>query len=161
MVAIIIIVLGVAVQELQVIHIVCESRQQLCCIEAVVLCVHHLGQTGLKHILGIDIHVNLGGHALVTLGLDDQYATGSFRTIDGRSVLKDGYAFNIVHVQIGQNIVVIALMQHFAVVLHISNNTINDHQRLAVDLQARESANKHRATHCQMSAAGYGVDIST
>ena len=53
-VGVIIIIFRVAVDELQVLQVVCETREHLCGIKAVILGFHHLRQTGKHLILAID-----------------------------------------------------------------------------------------------------------
>ena len=161
MIGVVIIVGGIAVDKLQVLHVGGETREHLGGVEPVVLGTHHLGPAGHQLVLAVDGHVNLGGHAAVALGLDEQHTGSGLGTIDGGSVLQHGDALNVVHIQVGQDIVVISLMQHLAVVLHVGDDTIDDDQRLGVGLQTGDTADEHRVAHTQLSATRNGMDVGT
>ena len=161
MIGIIIIIGGIAVDEFQVLHVAGKSREHLGSIEAIVLGTHHLGLAGHQLELAVDGHVNLGGHAAVALGLDEHHTGSGLGAIDGGSVLQYGDALNIVHIQVGQDIVVISLMQHLAVVLHVGDDTVDDNQRLGVGLQTGDTADEHGVAHAQLSATRNGMDVGT
>ena len=52
-------------------------------------------------------------------------------------------------------------MQHLAIILHVSDNAVNDDQRLCISLQTGKSTHEHGATHCQLSATCYRMDVSS
>ena len=52
-------------------------------------------------------------------------------------------------------------MQHLTVILHVCDDTVDNHQRLGVGLEAGKSAHKHGVTYAELSAAGYRVDIGS
>ena len=161
MIGLIIIIAGIGIDKLHALYIRGESAQQLSCIEAIVLCTHHLWQTGLEHKLTVDIHINLGSHRLIALGLDEQDATSCLGTIDSRTVLQHGDTLNISNAQVGQQVIIVTGMQHLTVVLHVCDDTINHNQGLGICLKTGQTIHKHGITNTQLATAANRMDIST
>ena len=161
MVLVIIIVRGIAVDEAELADVGRLVGQQLGGIEAVVLAAQHLGRAGHELVAAVDGDVDLGGHRLVALGVDEQHAGGTLGTVEGGTVLEHGDALDVVDVQVGQQVVVVAVVKHGAVVLHVGDDAVDDDQRLGVGLQAVEAGQQHDVTLGGVSAAAYAAHVGT
>ena len=116
MVLIVIIIGGLAVQELHLahevgVHLACE---QFGGIKPIGLSIHHFGQAWNELVAPVNGDVDFRGHRLVALGLDEQYAIGALGPIKGCSVLQYLYTLDVVHVEVGQQVVEVAVMKQFA-----------------------------------------------
>ena len=126
MILIVIEVGRVAVQILELIDIFGLASQELRGVKTVVVRTHHLWQTRYQVKASVDGHVNLRGHTLVALCLDDEYAIGTLGTIEGSTILQHLNTLDIVHVQVGQHVVEVAVVQGRAVVLHVHDDIVNN-----------------------------------
>ena len=151
--------LGVQVLHLAELVGIHPAHQQLGAVESVVIGSHHLRQGGHQFVAAIDGHVDLGGHRLVALGLDNQHAVGTLGTVEGRSVLQHLHALDVVHAQVGQHIVVVAIVQHIAVVLHIHQHIVDHHQRLGVGIERVDALDEHHITCAGDATAADGADV--
>ena len=121
--------------------------------QSVVLSSHHIGQLGQHLICAVDVHVYTCGHALVTLGVDKYHTVCPLCTVDGCSILEHGNVFNIVDVDIGQQIVVVSLMNHTAAILHVHHYPVDHDKRLCVGLKRVETIHKHGISKSQIATA--------
>ena len=163
MILVVIVVVGLAVEELHLAHhdgrhLACE---QLGGVEAVALGIEHLGQARHLFEAAIDGDVDLGGHALVALGLDEEHAIGTFGTVEGGSVFQDRHALNVVHVQVGQQVVVVAVVKHLARILHVHHDVVDDDQRLGVGIERVDALDEHGVAQTGNAAAADGADVGT
>ena len=159
MILIVIEIGGVVVQEL---HLTEGERlvgQQFGGVETVVLSTHHLRQTGDEFVTAVDGDINLGGHALVALGLDEDDAVGTFGTIDGGTVLQHLDTLDVVDIQVGQHVVEVTIVESSAVVLHIHDDIIDDHQRLHIAVERVDARHQQGVAQAHVTAAGYRTDI--
>ena len=145
MILVVIVIIGVAVE---IFHLA-EQRgiglgsEKVGGIKAVVVGSHHLGQARNEFVARVNSHVDLRSHALVALGLDEQHAIGSLGTIEGGTVLQYSDCLNVVDVQIGKEVVEIAVVKHGACVLHVEDHTIDDDERLHIGMQGVDALDEH------------------
>ena len=163
MILIIIIVIGLTVQVLHLsqrigVHL---TRKQLGGIETIVIGLHHFRQTGNEFIAAINGHIDLSGHRLVALGLDDQYATGTLGSIEGSTVFQHLDTLNVVDVKVSQDVVGVTVVQHLAVVLHIHEHTVDDDQRLGIAPERVDTLDEHGVTHTGNTATAHCANIGT
>ena len=137
MILVIIEIGGLVVQELHLAnHVgIHGSVQQLCGIETIRVCIHHLRQTGHQLIASVDGHINLCGHRLVTLGLDGDDTISTLGTIEGGTVLEYRDCLDVVDIDISQEVIIITIVEHLTRVLHIHDHIIDNYQRLSVGIE--------------------------
>ncbi len=157
-----IVIIGrVAVEEGECAHIGHLVGQHLCGIESVFLIVEHLGQTRHQLETTANIHIDAGSHTLITLGIDENHAVGTFGTIDGTTVLEYGDILDILHIDVGEDVVVVSAVQHALIVLQVSEYTIYDYKRLRIALQGVDTLHEHHVALSRIGAAGYAADVGT
>ncbi|OPZ98142.1 MAG: hypothetical protein BWY72_00965 [Bacteroidetes bacterium ADurb.Bin416] len=79
--------------------------------------------------------------------VDENDAIGPLGSVYGRAVFNDRHLFNIIDIEVGQEVVVIAVVQHGSVILHIHEYPVDDNQRLCVGVQGVESVHEKDATN--------------
>ena len=136
-------IVGTFVQELETLHLRSRALHEGACISLELCAVHH------AEMLGNELHThvcsggNAGGERGVALGLYENHAVGTFGTIEGCSVAHDLHALNVVNIEVRENVVVESRVNHLAVVLHLRDDTVNDHQRLCATEIAANAADLH------------------
>ena len=163
MILVVIVVVGVAVQVLHLSELrgIGLVGQQVGGVEAVVVGVHHLRQTRDELVARVERDVDLCGHALVALGLDEEHAVGTLRTIESSTVLQHGDGLDVVDVQVCQQVVEVAVVEHGARVLHVHDDTVDDDERLGVGVQGVDALNEHEVTQAGDASVADAAHIGT
>ena len=137
------------------------TRQQLGGVETVFLGAEHLRQTGRQLVAAVDVDINLRGHRLVTLGLDDDHAIGTLGAIEGGTVLQHLYTLDIVDIEVGQQVVIITVVEHRAAILHVHQHVVDDHQGLCVGIERVDTLDEHCVAQSGRTAAVDHTHIGT
>ena len=126
MILVVIVIVGLAVEILHLTHEVGIhlTIEQLGGVEAVGVGIHHFGQPRHQVVASVNGDVNLGGHGLVALGLDDEHAIGALGAIECSTILQHLNTLDVVDIDVGQQVVEVAVVQHGALVLHVHDDII-------------------------------------
>ena len=89
--------------------------------------------------------------------MDENDTIGTFRTIECRTIAHHGHFFDVVGIDVRQDVIVESVVQHGTAVLLINDNAIDHNERLSVDIQRVESLNEHHAADAWRTTALLGV----
>ena len=161
MVLVVIIIGGVAVE---VLHLAEQDGVGLACqqlggVEPVGIGIHHLGLAWYELVASVDGDVDLRGHRLVALGLDEHYAVGTLGSVECGTVLEHLHALDVVDVEVGQDIVEVAVVQHLAPILHVHDDIVDDDEGLGIDVERVDAADEHRVAHAGNASAADAAHV--
>ena len=92
------------------------------------------------------------------LGRDFQYAVSSLRTIEGGTVAKDFYTFDVFGIDEVEDIVIETVVQRGATVLHVPNDSVDNDKRLCIGVERVDAIDEHGCTLGRKSTTIDGTD---
>ncbi len=140
--------------------IILHSADHVTQISSVLVTAQDIKLVGSKFCSTIYTYINLGGHALTALGVDDQSTVGTLGTIESCGILDNLYTLNILWVETQENIVIEAFVHGGTVILRVDDVTIHDEDRLCVGIQRVDTTNIHERTDTWQAIALDGADIT-
>ena len=159
MVLVIIIVVGILIEEAEcTVRGVCRL-EQLRGIATILVGIHHRHELRLQRHTGRDVGRDTCGHRLAAARLYEDDAVGTLGTIEGRTVAHDGDLLDVGGVDGRQDVVIEPLMNRGAPILLLNDDAVDNHQGLGVDVQRVQALNEHDATHARRTVAGDGVHL--
>ena len=161
MIHIIIIIVWIGVEELELVELGSRGLKHLGCISAILGCVHHVHSLRQElHAYGC-VEVDACCHGLVALGVDENHTIGCLGTIDSGSVLEHFDGLDVVHVDGSKEVVEVAKVNHFAIVEHVVNHSVEHNQRLCIGIEGIETVDEHGGTLCVERRTGNAANIGT
>ena len=91
---------------------------------------------------------------------DFQHAIGALRTIEGSTVAKDFYTFDVFGIDEVEDVVIETVVQRGAAVLHVPNDTIDNDKRLRIGVERVDAIDKHGCALGRKSTTVDGTDRS-
>ena len=130
-------------------------------IEAIIRCIHHVGQLRHSGDTQTNVGIDAGSHRVATFGGDEYHTVTTFCTIKSCSVLENLNLIDIVRVDAKQEVVVVAIVYHFACRHHVAHDTVNHEERLRIGVKRVESTDEHRSAIAWTAIACHCTHIST
>ena len=114
---------------------VLDRSCQLAEVVAIGRTVHHLEAVGSELHASVHANINLCGHAVAALGVDDDDAVGALCAVECRTVLYHLNALNVLGVETSKDVVEESFVEAGALFLQIDHITVDDEERLSCSVQ--------------------------
>ena len=157
----IIVIARVLIQETEIAHAGACTFQQLRGIASILVGIHHVVVLRFGGDTCRNGGRNLGGHGVTALGLDEQDAIGTTRTVKGCTIAQYGDSLNVQRIDIREDIVEETLMQHRVAILLLQDDAIYDYERLYIGIQRVQALDKENRTDTWCTAMVLAVKGTT
>ena len=135
-----------------------RGAEELSKVVSILTGVHHAGTLGRKFHTAESTDVDASGLRMSALGRDFQYAVSSLRTIEGGTVAKDFYTFDVFGIDEVEDIVIETVVQRGATVLHVPNDSVDNDKRLCIGVERVDAIDEHGCTLGRKSTTIDGTD---
>ena len=110
--------------------------------------------------LATDGDINLGSHASIALGGDDDDTVGTLCTVDSSTISEHLHLVDVIDIDVSEDIVVISIVEHGAFILHIQYYAIHYDERLRGGFQRVETIDEHYIAQSLIASTADRADFS-
>ena len=135
------------------------STQHLRSIDAILVSIHHLGQARHQRHANTHVGINAGSHRTPALGVDDDDTVAALCTIECSSILQHRDLLDILGIDIQHQVDVVTVVDCRAILLHVTNNTVDHNERLGIGRKRVKTTNKHCSTVAGTTRTADGTHI--